>query len=55
MNPEQYKKDQVRQIAKENGRNCKTCRYYNTYFDCSQCYDFDEWENINQINVEITR
>lgn len=48
MNPEQYKTDIVRQIAKENGRNCKTCRYYNTYFDCSQCYDFDEWERIYQ-------
>lgn len=25
-------------------KNCDTCKNYNTYFDCSQCEDFDEWE-----------
>lgn len=24
-------------------KNCDTCKNYNTYFDCSQCNDFDEW------------
>ena len=27
-----------------NKKNCDTCKNYNTYFDCSQCEDFDEWE-----------
>lgn len=28
----------------KNEKNCDTCKHYNTYFDCSQCSDFDEWE-----------
>jgi hypothetical protein len=28
----------------KNEKNCDTCKHYNTYFDCSQCNDFDEWE-----------
>ena len=29
---------------KENEKNCDTCKHCNSYFDCSQCSDFDEWE-----------
>jgi len=25
-------------------KNCDTCKYNDTYFDCSQCEDYDEWE-----------
>ena len=25
-------------------KNCDNCKKNNTYFDCSQCSDFDEWE-----------
>lgn len=25
-------------------KNCDNCKNYNTYFDCGQCEDFDEWE-----------
>ncbi len=31
-------------------KNCDNCKNYNTYFDCGQCEDFDEWEE--RINVE---
>ena len=27
-----------------NEKNCDNCKKNNTYFDCSQCSDFDEWE-----------
>ena len=27
-----------------NEKNCDNCKKNNTYFDCSQCEDFDEWE-----------
>ena len=23
---------------------CRSCKYYNTNFDCYQCYNYDEWE-----------
>jgi len=42
--PEQYKKEQVRQIKKENEKNCDNCKHLDDYFDCSQCSDHDEWE-----------
>lgn len=29
-------------------KNCDTCKNYNTYFDCSQCNDFDEWEKAEE-------
>lgn len=41
--PEQVLKEQVQQIAEESERNCDTCKHDNTYYDCSQCSDFDEW------------
>lgn len=25
-------------------KNCDTCKHLDSYFDCSQCSDFDEWE-----------
>ena len=28
-------------------KNCDTCKHDNTYFDCSQCNDFDEWQEKN--------
>ena len=31
-------------------KNCDTCKCFDTYFDCSQCSDFDEWQ---QKDVEL--
>ena len=35
-----------------NKKNCDTCKNYNTYFDCSQCSDFDEWEQLTIIDYK---
>ena len=37
-------KEQVRQIKRENEKNCDNCKHLDDYFDCSQCSDHDEWE-----------
>ena len=29
-------------------KNCDTCKNYNTYFDCSQCNNGDEWEKAEE-------
>jgi hypothetical protein len=29
-------------------KNCDTCKHDNTYFDCSQRNDFDEWEKAEE-------
>jgi len=53
--PEEFRiklKDNAIFYSEEEKNNCVTCRYYNTYFDCSQCYGFDEWER-GELNEEI--
>ena len=42
--PEQVMKKQVQRIAKENKKSCDDCKHNGDSFDCSQCYDMDEWE-----------
>ena len=42
--PNNYHDSYWKSKEKENEKNCDTCKKYNTYFDCSQCSDFDEWE-----------
>lgn len=27
-----------------NDNDCKTCKHKLTYFDCSQCHKYDEWQ-----------
>jgi len=29
---------------KEIKKHCRSCKYYNTNFDCYQCHNYDEWE-----------
>ena len=35
-----------------NEKNCDNCKKNNTYFDCSQCSDFDEWEQLTMIDYK---
>lgn len=39
-----------KEVIFEMEKNCDNCRYFDTYFDCSQCKDFNEWEE--KINIE---
>ena len=29
-------------------KNCDNCKYFDTYFDCGQCEDFDEWAKTEE-------
>jgi hypothetical protein len=33
-------------------KNCDNCKNYNTYFDCGQCSDFDEWEELTVVDYQ---
>lgn len=35
---------------KADFEDCKTCKHKLTYFDCSQCHDYDEWQGKEEGN-----
>ena len=52
-----YKKHKIcfeindgRHIKIIDDNDCKTCKHKLTYFDCSQCHGFDEWQGEEEAN-----